>query len=607
MTSSSRTSSQQRLNELFEAAVLLAPADRRAFLEEVCAGDPRLSLEVQALLSREPSLSPLGAQDRQRISGVFHAAFALPREDRRAFLDRACASRPEDRREVELLLGQAESSVAAPLAEKSPPDETRVGSATDQDGRSQAGSPSPPARHLQQEEAGASPFVDRFVGRRVREYEILRKLGEGGMGVVYLALDTRLQKQIAIKVVRPDFAGNAEYRKRLVSEAQLAARLSHPNIATVHALFDEGADIFIVSEFVPGPSLREVVSRGPLPYARLVRVFTSIARALESAHAKGIIHRDLKPDNVLLAEDDTPMIVDFGLAKSTRAILVSTRMASESGTHAGTPAYMAPEQVEDRPGQPLDFRCDLFAFGVTLYEAATGINPFEGRSLFTTLENIKRIEPATLGRPGTDLGQLDGIVQRCLRKNPADRYESTRDLVQDLERLRPSTVSIPPRPPVVASRTWWEVHQLALSLFYAASLTLLWLVHPLARPLWASRALAFAALAGGALLIGMRSHFWFASRQRLSTLGRTRALYRRAVRWADWAFSGTFATMTALLLYVDRPGPAAPLLIIAAVNVVVFFVVEPASEADAFPDDHSLADPPAMRPPSGPSPSGPQV
>ena len=430
MAAPSHTGGQQRLNELFEAAVLLAPAERPSFLTEVCADDPRLRAEVQALLVRQPALSKLDAQGWKRISGVFHAAFTLPPDDRRAFLDRACVDRPADRREVESLLMHAEGAGLPEPPAVAAVEETSLGSLSGGDGGS--GGDSPP---------GGPP--DPLVGRKVRDYVILRKLGEGGMGVVYLALDTKLEKHVAIKVVRPEYANNADYRKRLVSEAQLAAKLSHPNIATVHVLFEEGPDLFIVSEYVAGPSLRDVISRGPLPYARLMEVFTGIARGLEAAHSKGIIHRDLKPDNILLAEDDVPKIVDFGLAKSTRAILTSTRMQSESGTLAGTPAYMAPEQIEDRPGQPLDFRCDLFAFGVTLYEAATGINPFQGRSLFTTLENIKHVEPPALMRPGTSLWQLDQIVQRCLRKHPLERYASTKELVHDLEQLRPLPIPAP--------------------------------------------------------------------------------------------------------------------------------------------------------------------
>jgi hypothetical protein len=578
------------LNQLLEAAVVLAPADRPTFLASVCAGEPRLRAELEALLAREQRPPRLELQDRQRISGVFHAAFALPPGDRGAFLDLSCAGRPDDRREIESLLRHAADSgvLEQPVALATA--STRLEPAPGWQGGSSRGAPVEPP--------------DPLVGRKIREHVILSKLGEGGMGVVYKALDTKLEKHVAIKMVRPEYAANADYRRRLVSEAQLAARLSHPNIATVHALFDEGPDLFIVSEYVPGSSLREIVSRGPLPYARLVEMFTGIASGLEAAHAKGIIHRDLKPDNVLLAEDEVPKIVDFGLAKSTRAILSHTRLNSRSGTHPGTPAYMAPEQIEEEPGQRLDFRCDLFAFGVTLYEAASGINPFEGRSLLTTLENIKRLEPPVLARPGTDLHALNAIVQRCLRKNPLERYASTGALVRDLEQLAAPVRPKPGRDDVVPSHpwTWWEVHQLAVgAAFYPVVLTLLWLVHALARPLWASRALAFASLVVGSLLVAMRLHYLFASRERLSTLARTRTRYRRPVSTADWVFSAVFAMMAGLMLLVDRPGTAAPLLIAAVVNVVLFLVVEPASEADAFHDDADEGGGTAQRPPPMPS------
>ena len=574
--------SQERLNQLLEAAVVLAPADRPTFLASVCAGEPRLRAELEVLLAREQRPPRLELQDRQRISGVFHAAFALPPGDRGTFLDLSCAGRPDDRREVESLLRHAADSGFLEQAVALATDSTRLEPVPGREGGSGRGAPVEPP--------------DPLIGRKIREHVILGKLGEGGMGVVYKALDTKLEKHVAIKMVRPEYAANADYRRRLESEAQLAAKLSHPNIATVHALFDEGPNLFIVSEYVPGSSLREIVSRGPLPYARLVEMFTGIARGLAAAHAKGIIHRDLKPDNVLLAEDEVPKIVDFGLAKSTRAML------SWSGTHPGTPAYMAPEQIEEEPGQRLDFRCDLFAFGITLYEAASGINPFEGRSLLSTLENIKHLEPPVLARPGTDLHALNAIARQCLRKNPVERYASTGALVRDLEQL-----AAPPQPrpgPDVVVRphpwTWWEVHQLAVgAAFYPIVLTLLWLVHTLARPLWASRALAFASLVVGSLLVAMRLHYLFASRERLSMLARTRSRYRRAVRLADWVFSAFVAMMAGLMLYVDRPGTAAPLLIAAAVNVVLFLVVEPASEADAFHDDEG--DGTAQRPPPTPS------
>ena len=575
MATQTNASSLQRVRDLFDAASMLAPAARSAFLEDVCQGDARPGAEVEALLARGPLLSSLATEDHQRISGLFHAAFALSASDRRAFLDRACAGHPADRRYLDSLLSHAEDSSFLETAPVFAQEDavTRTGPSTST-GAARAAAPPP-----------GGPG-DRMIGRRVREYEILAKLGEGGMGVVYLALDTNLQKHVALKAVRPEYANDPEYRRRLVREAQLAAQLSHPNIATVHALFEDGRDIFIVSEFVKGSSLREVVNRGPMSYARLLAVFTGIATGLEAAHARGIIHRDLKPDNILLTEDDVPKIVDFGLAKSRDAILGSTRLQAESRPGEGTPAYMAPEQIEERPERPLDFRCDQFAFGVTLYEAATGINPFEGRSLLTTLENIKYSEPPALSRPGLELDRLDAIVRRCLRKSPGERYASTGQLVHDLEQLsaRPTPVPAPDPPsPWPSPRRWWEVHQIVMALVYGGMLTYLWLVHGLAQPLWAARLLMFTALVAGALLVCMRAHFWFASRFRMATLSRSRERYGPGVRGADWIFSATLAALAALMLIVERPGTAAPLAILAVVNVVVFLVIERAAEDDAFP------------------------
>jgi hypothetical protein len=646
MATSSQTHSAQSLHDLFEAALMLAPADRAPFLTEVCTGEPHLRAELEALLASEPRLLALRPEDRVRISGLFHAAFALPPDARRPFLDRACANRPDDRDELASLLRHAEDSgfLERPAAPVSQTDRLETGPGGSGARRDLPPAPTGPAylarvdvllakialgdadgayslarslwraaldtidpsggltprwflfRELPNEAGGAPPgggggappgeHLVPLIGRKVRDYEILRKLGEGGMGIVYLALDTKLQMHVAIKVVRPEYAANADYRRRLVSEAQLAARLSHPNIAPVHALLEEGSDVYMVSEYVPGPSLRNVVAQGPLPYARLVEVFTGMARGLDAAHTKGIIHRDLKPENVLLTEDDVPKIVDFGLAKSTRAILSSTCLQTQAGSRAGTPAYMAPEQIDEPAGQPLDFRCDLFAFGVTLYEAATGINPFEGRSLWSTLENIKHVDPPSLTkvRPGPHLDPLDAIIQRCLRKKPLDRYGSTKELLHDLEQLWGSDRSNPLPTPSKVDRPWWQIHQLAMMFFSAGALIFLWLVYPLARPLWASLLLAFAALVNGVPLIGIRAHHCFAWRFQPATVRRDWIRCRRAVRVADWAFSAIFAAMAGLMLSVDRPGTAAPLLILAVANAVIFLVVEPAAETGAFAD-----------------------
>jgi len=419
---------------------------------------------------------------------------------------------------------------------------------------------------------------------------VQRKLGEGGMGVVYLALDTLLHKLVAVKALKPEYARNPERRKRLVGEAQIAARLSHPNVATVYTLHPEGDDLYIVSEYIDGLTLRDVVSMGPMEYQRLVRIFLDVARGLAAAHELGIVHRDLKPENVMLTSEDVPKIVDFGLAKSTRAIIESsTRFDTGPGLRAGTPAYMAPEQLEELPDTALDSRADQFALGVTLYEAATGIHPFAGQSLASTFENIRKRRPAPITRSGVDRGRLDAIVQRCLQKEPSKRYASTWDLVAELEQLRfgPQPVPVPePEPmPVRRNTVWWELHQLATSAFYCAALILLFVAHRLADPVRAGQALFFVGLVPGVSLVVLRLNLWFGCRHRLKGFTETRTRLRPWVKGLDWLLTAVFAATALLMFAIDRPGTAWPLVIIALVNLLLFLVVEPASERDAFEDE----------------------
>ena len=291
------------------------------------------------------------------------------------------------------------------------------------------------------------------------------------MGVVYLALDTKLEKQVAIKVVRPEYAKDPDYRRRLVSEAQLAAKLSHPNIATVYTLFEEGPDLFVVSEYVAGPSLREELSHGPLEYARMLRLFTGIAHGLEAAHTKAIIHRDLKPDNILLTEDDVPKIVDFGLAKSTRAIIASTRMvapAVDSRTGAGTPAYMAPEQVDEAAGtvglplRPVRLRRHAVRGG-------HGHQPLRG-SLDMDHARQHQARGAAPARAPRDRPRSP----RCGRAAVPSQGPARTVRVDEGPRARAGGVArlvpVAPPPPDATSapaRPWWEVHQLSMTVFYS--------------------------------------------------------------------------------------------------------------------------------------------
>jgi serine/threonine protein kinase len=403
----------RRLRAIAEAAAVLTPEERRAFLDAPADVDQAFRDEVEALAAAREALAPEPGPDRVEGQGrgerhdvvrLFELGLALAADVRRPFLDAIRGATPALSSELESLLKHATS---------------REGP-------------------LDQDPWTGDSLPDPMIGRRIGPYEIVRKLGEGGMGAVYLAVDTRLERRVALKIVRAEFAHDPEFRVRLLHEARSAAAIPpHPSVASVFALHEEGADLFIVSEFVEGPTLRQVLHQGPLPYARVVRVFTEVAKGLGAAHARGIVHRDLKPENIMLAEGDQPKIVDFGLAKSSDAINRSTTVITHPSGRPGTPAYMAPEQIE---GKAVDFRADHFAFGITLYECITGVNPFEGATLASTHRNILHRDPPTLAKSGVD---LQTIVERCLRKVPGERYEKTSDLVKALEELVPV-----PRPPV---------------------------------------------------------------------------------------------------------------------------------------------------------------
>jgi serine/threonine protein kinase len=214
-------------------------------------------------------------------------------------------------------------------------------------------------------------------GAAVGPYTVVREIGHGGMGRVYLADDTRLQRHVCVKVVREDLSGDAQFRERLKREARLAASLSHPGICAVYALEEFDGHIYLVTEFVEGRTLREEMQSSRLPSAaEVLHTMKEIAAALAAAHAKGITHRDLKPENVMRSASGRLKILDFGLAR-TDGEPVPGATATLPGVVVGTPAYMAPEQIT---GGPVDRRADLFAFGVVMYEYAAGQHPFASPS-----------------------------------------------------------------------------------------------------------------------------------------------------------------------------------------------------------------------------------
>ncbi len=276
-------------------------------------------------------------------------------------------------------------------------------------------------------------------GATLGPYEILGPLGSGGMGEVYRALDTRLNRQIAIKVLPSDLANDRDRLRRFKLEAEAASALNHPNILTIHDIGHEAGVAFIVMEWVQGKTLRDLMAGGRLPPRRLAHIAHQIADGLAQAHAAGIVHRDLKPENIMVADTDGVKIVDFGLAKLTRpgeperSQAATQTAGTAAGVVLGTVGYMSPEQAG---GRDADHRSDQFALGLIAYEAVTGRRPFARPTAAQTLTATIEADPEAVDRVNADVPpHLALVIHRCLEKNPANRYESTRDLARDLQHV----------------------------------------------------------------------------------------------------------------------------------------------------------------------------
>jgi serine/threonine protein kinase/tetratricopeptide (TPR) repeat protein len=276
-------------------------------------------------------------------------------------------------------------------------------------------------------------------GKTFGPYQIVAKLGEGGMGEVYRALDTRLNRTIAIKILPPDLAGDSDRLRRFKQEAEAASALNHPNILTIHDIGDEAGVAFIVMELVQGQTLRGLMADGQLPPRRVAHIAHQIAEGLSEAHAAGIVHRDLKPENVMVSGIDRVKIVDFGLAKlkrpdgPERSQTVTRTGGTAAGMVLGTVGYMSPEQAS---GRDADHRSDQFAVGLIAYEALTGRRPFARPTAAQTMAATIEADPEPVDRANPEVpAHLALVIHRCLEKNPANRYESTRDLARDLQHV----------------------------------------------------------------------------------------------------------------------------------------------------------------------------
>jgi tetratricopeptide (TPR) repeat protein len=320
-------------------------------------------------------------------------------------------------------------------------------------------------------------------GTTLGPYKIIALLGAGGMGEVYRARDTRLGRDVAIKVILAESARDPERVKRFEQEARAAGALNHPNVCAIYDLGTHDGSPFVVMELLEGETLRAKLETGPIPARKAIDYAAQVARGLAAAHEKGIVHRDLKPENLFVTRDGRVKVLDFGLAKLMRPeVLAPTGekpisvTATEAGAIVGTVGYMAPEQVR---GGGADHRSDLFALGAILYELLTGQRAFHGASYIETLHAILNLEPAALSASGRGIPPgLEPIARRCLEKEPAERFQSASDLAFALEASGVSPASLSagaaaakPRRPRTRAGT---VARAALVLVVGAGIAFLW-------------------------------------------------------------------------------------------------------------------------------------
>ena len=273
-----------------------------------------------------------------------------------------------------------------------------------------------------------------MIGEIILHYKILEKLGEGGMGVVYLAEDTKLKRNVAIKFLPHSVSNDSKEKERFKIEAQAAAALNHPNIATIHAIEESGDDTFIVMEYIDGKELKDIVEThrdASLQTDDIIDFAIQIAEGLEAAHKKGIVHRDIKSQNIMITNDGKVKIMDFGLAKVGK-----DSQLTKLGSTVGTIAYMSPEQTQ---GETIDNRTDIWSFGVVLYEMVTGKMPFKGEYDQAVIYSILNEEPVSINE--IDEG-LKNIISKSLEKNPDDRFQSAKEIADELRAIKNGGVKV---------------------------------------------------------------------------------------------------------------------------------------------------------------------
>ena len=354
----------------------------------------------------------MNSEQWQRVKELFDAALQYDPGQRRGFLEQVCGDDTELYEEVDSLLASFEkagSFIVAPAVED--------------------------AAHLLFDEASGP-----HCGRKIGHYHLLAKLGRGGMGEVYLATDTQLGREVAIKLLPTEFASDPGRVKRFEREARIASALNHPNILTIHEIGREGDTLFIATELVKGQTLRQRLTAGAINSIEAVNIAIQVGAALEAAHGAGIVHRDIKPENVMLRPDGYVKALDFGLAKPIEGPFdssvdsdMTTRNSYETapGVLIGTFRYMSPEQAR---GQKVDHRSDIWSLGVVLYEMTVGVPPFNGKTPSDIIAAILAHEPPPMPEPNEP--ELQNILTRALAKDLQRRYQSAQELLLDLQDLK---------------------------------------------------------------------------------------------------------------------------------------------------------------------------
>jgi eukaryotic-like serine/threonine-protein kinase len=330
-----------------------------------------------------------------------------------------------------------------------------------------------------------------MTGRTLAHYQIVEKLGEGGMGVVWKARDTHLDRFVALKLLPAEKLADPERKRRFVQEAKSASALNHPNIIHIYDISEAEGMPFLAMEYVAGKTLSVLIGRKGLQLQDALKYAIQIVDALAKAHSAGIVHRDLKPSNIMVTDDGLVKVLDFGLAKLTEQSLTyesaDTRTLrqeaaqTEEGVIVGTPAYMSPEQAE---GKPVDARSDIFSFGAVLYEMLSGRRAFHGDTPISTLAQVLNQEPVPLHEISPAIPvELERLVARCLRKDPERRLRSMADLKVALEELKEESESGSLPSPVIVAKPragskWWWVAAVVISVFAGG---LLWFLRPLSR------------------------------------------------------------------------------------------------------------------------------